>query len=173
MQMWLRLWPFFWEATSLIAKRCNVQTHSLEPSIRNSFIPNTSPKCKIEIQNNHSMMCFKNVPDVFLHSCRNLWSSLPTWAIPMQENNFLLLFPWTLLQFAGHYGKFATICGTLWALAGILQACTAMVWSGDQIFVSHGETEHIMLCEGTRSLPLFTKVIRTDSTAHSFSQTAE
>lgn len=76
--------------------------------------------CKIEIQNNHSMMCFKNVPDAFLHSCRNLWITLPTGAIPMQEDNFLLLFPQTLLKLAGHYGKSATICGTLWALTGIL-----------------------------------------------------
>lgn len=45
--------------------------------------------------------------------------------------------------------------------------------AGIKIFASYDKIEHIMLHEGTRSLPLLSKVIRTDSTAHSFSQTAE
>ena len=53
-----------------------INTYS-RAAIRSIFIPNPSPKCKIEVQNNHSMMCFKNVPDVFLHSCGNLWLAFP------------------------------------------------------------------------------------------------
>lgn len=68
-----------------------------------------------------------------------------------------------LPQYVGHFGLSLEFCRHVlpWFEAGI------------KIFVSHGGIEHIMLCEGTRSLSLFSKVIRTDSMAHSFSRTAE
>lgn len=68
-----------------------------------------------------------------------------------------------LPQYVGHFGLSLEFCrhALPWFEAGI------------KILVSHGEIEHIKLREGTRSLPLLSKVIRTDSIAHSFSETAE
>lgn len=112
-------------------------------------------------------MCFQNIPDVFLHSC------LPTWAIPLRRNNSLLLFSGTLLQFAGHCGKFATIYGTLWSLSGMLQAGTPKARSRNQD-ICFIWWEYFHSASGSyRILPLFSKILTNVSTSHSFTQNSE
>lgn len=130
---------FFWEVTFLIAKWYNVQTDRQELSIRILLVPNTSLMCKIKTQNKHSVMCFRNVPDVFPHSCGNLWINLPTWEISMQEDGFLLRFPQTLSEFSGRHEKFSRIWETFWSLIGIVHAYNATNRTGITIFASDSE----------------------------------
>lgn len=77
----------------------------------------------------------------------------------------------------------AAICRTLWEICHNMWDTWVSRWNfvgmhchglkqGSR-YLLHMVRSNIMLHEGTRSLPLFSKVVRTDSTAHSFSQTAE
>lgn len=128
---------------------------------------------KIEIQNNHSMMCFKNIPDVFLHSYGNLWISLPTWAILRQENHFLPLFPTNSVA----------ICRTLWEICHNMWDILVSHWNFASMYCYGLKQEsrylfnmvrsNVTLHEGIRNLPPSLRVIRADSTFHSFSQAAE
>lgn len=103
-----------------------------------------------------------------------LWEpviSLPTWAIAMQEYRFLLLSHELCCNLQDIMGNLTQYVGH-GSVAGILQACTSIIWIRDQdncffyycLISFHKET---------RRLPLFSNVIRTDSTAHSFRKTAE
>lgn len=147
-----------------------VQSHFLEIHSFQILLQSVKLRYKITI----SLMCFKNVPDVFLHSYRNLHVGQPShMSYPNAERSFPPPFPMNSVA----------IFRTLW------ETCHAM-WDTD---ISHWNfagmhcpglkqgsrylfprmSSDALLQEGTLRLPHFSKVIRTDSTDHSFSQTAE
>lgn len=140
-----------------------VESHLLE---MHSF--QTSPTCKTDIQNNHSMMCFKH--QMYFSILAGTCGLAFPWAIPMQEDHFPPTFPTELCavqditevpQYVGHFHL----------SLGAGMSCPSLKRGSRYLF--HMMSSNIMLHEGTSRLPLFSKVIRTDSTAHSFSQTAE